>query len=103
MVVGAAGKALEPSPATAAAAVFLCCFSSPSVVLPPTNSITSASILILLLGTDPWSPDSFVSNALASGPGLPLLAAINGDQPFGGLLSSPLEPATWVRLEQVFQ
>ena len=103
LVMGAARKALEPSAAAAAATVFPCCFASePVVVLPPTNSAAAASIFVLLLGTGPWSPDSFVSNASASEPGLPLLAAISGDQPClaGGLpLSFPLEPP-WVGLER---
>ena len=82
LVMGAARKALEPSAAAAAATVFPCCFASePVVVLPPTNSAAAASIFVLLLGTGPWSPDSFVSNASASEPGLPLLAAISGSQP----------------------
>ena len=83
LVMGAARKALEPSAAAAAATVSPCCFASePVVVLPPTNyAVAAASIFVLLLGTGPWSPDSFVSNASASEPGLPLLAAISGGQP----------------------
>lgn len=41
LVMGAAGKELKPSPA-AAASVFLCCFSSVPVLLPPTNSVAAA-------------------------------------------------------------